>query len=167
MNKWWLFVGVMFLFLSCKKEHSCTDGVFSPDYEAKTDCGKTCPACFVSNVQEQHSIYATFNGEKQGFNDFTLTKNAYWILYFHTDSIYVTLNLGMGQNVGNQPMVAAYSSATYGYTTYSTLVSGSVGFASFDTDNNEVTGIFNATFVSSLNDTLRITSGVFENIPWE
>lgn len=165
---YFVFIGLLLICLSCKKDsHSCTDGIYSPEYEEYTDCGKTCGPCYSSNNDNLAFIFAKINGENNNFGKYSLSNNQNWILNFHKDSIYVTLNLGNSVAIGNQSIHSAASSATVGYTPYSTLISGSVGFTEIDMQNHKMSGIFDATFVSDLQDTLHVTSGEFQNISWQ
>lgn len=162
-----LLVGQIIL-ISCKKEkqHSCSDGIFSVEYELQTDCGKTCPPCNNSSKDTSTLIFAQINGVPQTFTKYTLTKNAYWIFYFHTDSTYITINFGNNSAVGNHPLLSSFSEATHKYTSYTSLENGIVAFDSVNHQQKWMNGIFQATFVSSLNDTLRITGGEFKRIYW-
>lgn len=162
-----IFVG--FLMFSCKKEEqSCSDGIFSPDKEEEMDCGGVCPPCNFEPTVVNSFLSTKVNGEPVSFATFTLVKSPDWILSFENDSINIQVNLGQGDSLGGRPMNVLYSSATYNAENHPVLADGYSVFAKVDHVKNELSGFFNAKFVSDNNtsDTLRLSDGEFQNVQW-
>src|SRR5690554_4765093 len=95
---------VLFLF-SCKKdEQSCSDGIFDPDKEEKTDCGGVCPPCDFEPTVIDSFLRADINGRAISFSNYNLTKNPDWILHFQNDSLDIKVNFGSDDSLGGRPI---------------------------------------------------------------
>jgi hypothetical protein len=159
------------LFVSCgKEEQSCQDGVFTPGDEIQTDCGGVCPPCNDSNNANDalEVVVATIDGVPMSFSNYTLTKNPDWILNMRNDSIDVYLNFGDGDSLGVRNLKDTLSSATMNSIGHNSIVDATVLFSQIDNAENRLSGFVECKFVSnaSVNDTLRLINGTFENIPW-
>src|SRR5690554_5784154 len=118
------------LFFSCKKEEqSCTDGIFTPEKEIKTDCGGVCPPCDFRPTVIESSLSTKINGESVAFGKFALKKTPNWILSFSNDSIAVQVNLGDGDSLGGRAIKETNSTASYLSKNYTDLDTGIVVFS--------------------------------------
>ena len=157
------------LLFSCKKDkQSCTDGIFNPEKEVKTDCGGVCPPCDFVPTPVNTFLTTKVNGVKTTFSNFTLVKTPDWILSFENDTLNIKVNFGQGDSLGGRPMETLYSTALLKTDNYSTLGGGFSVFAEVNHTGNYLSGFFEAKFVSDndIYDTLRITNGEFQKINW-
>ncbi|HZH86918.1 MAG TPA: hypothetical protein VFD77_06350 [Brumimicrobium sp.] len=164
-----LLILVCFLFFSCKKdEQSCTDGIFTPEKETKMDCGGVCPPCDFQPTVIASYLSTVINGESVSFSNYSLVKSPDWILTFENDSLFFNVNFGSGDSLGGRPITPTYSIAKFNMIDYSTFASGTVVFADVNHTKNELSGYFNAKFISDndVYDTLVVKSGEFSNIKW-
>jgi hypothetical protein len=166
----WL-IGLVILMLACNKEEegTCFDGVLSSG-EVQVDCGGVCPPCSPGN-QVSEFFLVTINGTAMQFSQRNLVDTPSWIMNFSNDTLAVTLNFGNGSTPGAYTIVPTFSEATMNGKTYDDLSEGLVVLADIDTTNRRLSGFFEAKLVgyfsdSLLVDTLRITNGDFESIPY-
>ena len=160
---------VSFLILSCKKnEQSCDDGVFTPEKEEKVDCGGVCPPCNVPSNIDPSYVSVDVNSISTSFGDYGINKTTDWILQFQNDSIFVFLNFGDGDSLGNRSIKVPNSKAVFNNVNYSTLTVGNVLFSEINHADNQLSGYFEAQFVSDIvsTDTLKLTGGQFEKVGW-
>lgn len=160
---------VSLLLFSCKKEkQSCSDGIFDPEKEEKTDCGGVCPPCDFQPTIIDTYLSTKINNVPTTFSDFSLAKTPDWILSFENDTINVKVNFGQGDSLGGRPMEVINSTAIFNSNNYSTLGKGISVFAEVNHTENYLSGFFEAKFVldNDVNDTLKITNGEFEKIYW-
>lgn len=167
----WLVVLLFFLF-ACKKEEeagTCFDGQLSIGEHA-VDCGGICPPC--ENINGPFEIFlVTINGKPMQFSERSLVASPNWIMNFSNDTLNVILNFGGGTELGAYPIEQLFSEATMNGKFYDLLNSGLVVLSNVDTLNNRLSGFFEARLVgyfsdSLLVDTLKITNGDFESIPY-
>ena len=166
------WIVVMFtLLLACKKEKegTCFDGELSTG-EHEVDCGGVCPPCNNDNSPVEIFL-VTINGTPMQFSQRTLVSSPSWIMNFTNDTLNVTLNFGNGMEPGAYPIEQLYSEATMNGDVYDFLHDGLVVLSEIDTVNNRLSGFFEAKLVgyfadSLLVDTLKITNGDFEFIPY-
>lgn len=166
----WVIMIVIVLF-SCKKEEegSCFDGVISAG-ELTADCGGVCPPCAIDNSPTDFFIVAV-NGVQMQFSERTLVSSPSWIMNFSNDTLDVTLNFGNGAEPGSYAIEQPFTQATMNEKDFNFLHEGLVVLAEIDSFNNRLTGFFEAKLVwystdSLLVDTLRISNGNFESIPY-
>ncbi len=105
------------------------------------------------------------------FSQRTLVDAPSWILNFSNDTLAISLNLGNGTVPGAYTIEASFSEATMNGKAYDYLHEGLVVLADIDTTNRRLSGFFEAKLVgyfsdSLVVDTLRITNGDFESIPY-
>lgn len=165
-----ILVMVLVLF-ACKKEEegSCFDGQLSSG-EIIVDCGGVCPPCNTDDGITEFFL-VTINGVPMQFSQRTLTSTPSWIMNFTNDTLNVSLNFGNGIEPGSYPIEQLYSEALMNGNAYDYLHSGLVVLAEIDTINRILSGFYEANLVgyfsdSLLVDTLKITNGDFENIPY-
>ena len=61
-----IILAVALLTFSCKKdEQSCSDGIFTPEKEEKTDCGGVCPPCDFKPTVIDSYLTTSINGLKK------------------------------------------------------------------------------------------------------
>ncbi|MDG0973178.1 MAG: hypothetical protein P8O07_03385 [Crocinitomicaceae bacterium] len=162
---------LIFALLSCAKEEegTCFDSVLSSG-EVNVDCGGVCPPCTSGNGVSEFFL-ATINGVSMQFSQRTLVDAPSWILNFSNDTLAISLNLGNGTAPGAYAIEAAFTEATMNGKAYDYVHEGLVVLADIDTANRRLSGFFEAKLVgyfsdSLLVDTLRITNGDFESIPY-
>ncbi|RYM32996.1 hypothetical protein ERX46_13170 [Brumimicrobium glaciale] len=164
-----MFLVFTLLIFSCKKEEqSCSDGIFTPEKEVKTDCGGVCPPCdFVPTVVDTY-LSAKINGELISFSDYSLSKAPEWILTFQNDSLYFNVNFGDGDSLGGRPIISNYSFGTINGVNYPDLQNGTVVLAEIDNTENYLSGFFTLNFNKngSVIDTLAVTDAQFSKINW-
>jgi hypothetical protein len=166
------FVVLLFFLCACKKEEeegTCFDGQLSTG-EHDVDCGGMCPPCENNNGPFEIFL-VTINGKAMQFSERSLVASPNWIMNFSNDTLNVTLNFGSGIEPGAHPIEQLYSEATMNGKFYDFLYSGLVVLSNIDTINNRLSGFFEAKLVgyfsdSLLVDTLKITNGDFESIPY-
>lgn len=105
------------------------------------------------------------------FSQRTLVDAPSWILNFSNDTLAIRLNLGNGTASGVYAIEATFTEATMNGKAYDSVHEGLVVLADIDTANRRLSGFFEAKLVgyfsdSLLVDTLRITNGDFESIPY-
>ena len=166
---WCIIVAI--LLVACKKEEegSCSDGLLSPG-ELQVDCGGVCLPCPVDNSVSEIFL-VTINGVPMQFSERTLVNSPSWIMSFSNDTINVNLNFGSTVAIGAQAIEPLYSVGTLNGKVHDDLHDGLVVISEIDTVNNRLSGFFQAKLVgyfsdSLLVDTLRITNGDFESIPY-
>jgi hypothetical protein len=143
--------------------------VFTPGSEVQTDCGGLCPPCDDGGEPVViESFFAKVQGTGVSFSNRDLIKNPDWIMNFQNDSVLVTINFGSGDSLGARPIEVQNSAANFQGVSHSTLAEGNVLFTEIDNTENRLSGFFECKFVSDQNvlDTLYITNGDFQNIPW-
>ncbi|PKR80791.1 hypothetical protein CW751_08465 [Brumimicrobium salinarum] len=157
------------LFACQKNEQSCADGILDPEKEEKIDCGGVCPPCNFTPTEVSSFLTMKINGVKTTFDNNTLLKSPEFILSFNNDTIDVKLNFGSGDSLGARAVNVVYSEAIFNQEAYPILNDGIVVFSEVNTTQNELSGFFKARFTTgnTLDDTLRITEGEFQNIKWE
>ena len=169
-----LYILMFFLvFVSCNKEedtNTCEDGLLSPG-ELGVDCGGPCPPC--PDPLPTPFAYAKINGSETQFSNYTLEKYDDWVLNFKNDTIDITINLGDGDSLGVRPLKSQFSKGTFYSLTYDILSSGISLFTNINHQNNTLSLYFEAKFTLDPNspnfnsmDSLFISEGDFENIPW-
>lgn len=161
---------VSLLCFSCKKnEHSCSNGIFEPEYEEKTDCGGVCPPCDFTPTIIDTFLYAKINKTPISFTHFSLSKTQDWILTFGNDSINIQLNLGDNVNLGANSIKSLHSKATFKVNPYTHLNSGIAVLSEINQTEKILSGFFEAKFVSDdfELDTLYITDGEMGKVKWE
>ncbi|PWH86593.1 hypothetical protein [Brumimicrobium oceani] len=163
-----LLVFTIVLFSCRKEEQSCSDGIFTPEKEVKTDCGGVCPPCDYQPTIIDTYLSTTVNGQKVSFSDFTLTKTPDWILTFQNDSLYFNVNFGSGDSLGGRPISATYSQGTINGDNYPDLMNGTVVFAEIDNVENQLSGFFTLKFNrgGDVFDTLAVRNAEFSKINW-
>lgn len=163
-----------FVFVSsCEKEEeidTCEDGLLSPG-EEQVDCGGPCPPCPESDPTP--FAFADINGSETQFGDFILEKFDDWVINFKNDTIDITLNLGDGDSLGMRPLKAEFSKGKLYTVEYDDLANGICLFTDIDHENKTLSFFFEAEFATDPDspfhnplDTLKVTKGDFENIPW-
>jgi hypothetical protein len=165
------FVVILFFLVACKKEEegTCFDGELSTG-EVSIDCGGVCPPCNNDNSPVEIFL-VTINGSPMQFSQRNLIDSPNWIMNFSNDTLDVTLNFGNGTEPGAYQIEQLNSEATMNGKFYDFLHSGLVVLSNIDTVNNRLSGFFEAKLVgyfsdSLLVDTLKITNGDFESIPY-
>lgn len=151
----------------CNKEEEptinpCLNGQLDPG-ETAIDCGGTCGAC-----PETEFPYAGFTADGATFTASTkqLTYNNGWILSVTADSISLQLDLGNNGSVGTYTMPAAGSTAQVDGVNYPTLASGTYSISAHNLSTEKLSGFFQGKFVRVPGDTLYITNGFFEFLPY-
>jgi hypothetical protein len=167
----WLIL-VLLLLISCNKKEeqgTCFDGVLSSG-EHQVDCGGVCPPCSAGDDVTEFFL-ATINGVAMQFPQRTLIDSPSWIMNFSNDTLDVHLNFGNGKEPGAYPIEELYTQATMNGKVYDYLYDGIIVLAEIDTINRRLTGFFEAKLVGYFSnpasvDTLKISNGDFENIPY-
>lgn len=164
-----IFLAFLFLTFSCEKEEqSCSDGVFTPEKEKKTDCGGVCPPCDFVPTNVDTYLSANINGEQISFTDYSLSKTPEWILTFQNDSLYFNVNFGDGDSLGGRPISSTYSQGIMNGDNYPDLMNGTVVFSEIDHTEKHLSGFFTVKFNKngSVIDTLVAADAQFSKIKW-
>jgi hypothetical protein len=165
-----VFLAFILIFsLSCKKEEEetvdkCQNG-FLDTGEEGIDCGGTCTECEESYFA---FLIANIKGAEISFPTKTLTyENSIWSLSFSNDSIVIQLNLGSNGEIGSYPISPIGTSGSYNDTTYSSSANGEHAINDHSETDRRMSGFFSVNlFVSGTTDTLRITGGQYEDLPY-
>lgn len=151
----------------CNKEEEvtidpCLNGQLDAG-ETAVDCGGSCGPCPVTDYP-----YAGFTaGGVTGIASVKqLSYNNGWTLNVATDSISLQLNLGNNGAVGTYTMSASGSSANVDGVNYNTLASGVFSISEHNTTTHKLSGFFQGKFVRVPGDTLYVTNGFFEYLPY-
>lgn len=152
---------------ACKKDEDptinpCMNGQLDPG-ETAIDCGGNCGDC-----PDTEFPYAGFsvNGHAVTASTRQLTYNNGWSLYLASDSVAVQLNLGNDGSVGTYTMNPTGCSASLDGIAYPTLHSGVYSISGHNLATQKLSGFFQGKFVRAANDTLYITNGFFEYLPY-
>jgi hypothetical protein len=95
-----------------------------------------------------------------------LTYTNGWILNLTTDSVTLQLNLGNNGSVGTYTMNPSGSASSLDGVNYNTLASGIYSISANNTATEKLSGFFQGKFVRVPGDTLYITNGFFEYLPY-
>lgn len=157
----------LLLTVACNKEEDpvinpCMNGQLDPG-ETAMDCGGTCGDC-----PDAEFPYAGFsyNGNATTASTKQLTYNNGWTLTVSDDTVSVQVNLGNDGSVGTYTMAAAGSFASYNGLNYPTLVDGIFSISGHNPATEKLSGFFQGKFVRMAGDTLYITNGFFEYLPY-
>jgi hypothetical protein len=162
-----VIIGLL-LTVACNKEEEpvinpCMNGQLDPG-ETSIDCGGTCGPC---PDPEYPSAGFSFNGISTSASTKQLTYTNDWKLYVANDSVSVQVNLGNEGVIGTDTTMSA--SGCYAYlngVSYPTLVSGIYSITSHNVSTQKLSGFFQAKFVRVPGDTLFITDGYFNYLPY-
>lgn len=156
----------MLLTAACKKKDPeidpCLNGQLDAG-ETAVDCGGSCAPC--PQTDYPHAGF-TANGTARSASIHDLTYNNGWQLHAGTDSISLILNLGNDGTVGTYQMSPSGSSAVYNGTAYPTLATGIYSISEHNQTDEKLSGYFQGKFVRVPGDTLYITNGYFEYLPY-
>ena len=157
----------LLLTAACNKEEDpeinpCMNGQLDPG-ETAIDCGGNCGDC-----PDPEFPYAgfSFNGTATIASDKDLIYNNCWKLAVSNDSVSVQVNLGNDGSVGTYTMSASGSFASYDGLNYPTLVDGVYSISGHNPATQKLSGFFQGKFVRIPGDTLFITNGFFEYLPY-
>ncbi|ASS49158.1 MAG: hypothetical protein A3D31_04480 [Candidatus Fluviicola riflensis] len=157
----------LLLTVACNKEEDpvinpCMNGQLDPG-ETAIDCGGTCGDC-----PDAEFPYAGFsyNGMATTASTKQLTYNNGWNLAISGDTVSMQLNLGNDGSVGTYTMSASGSFASYNGLNYPTLVDGVYSISGHNPATQKLSGFFQGKFVRVAGDTLYITNGFFEYLPY-
>lgn len=161
-----VFTGLLVI-TACNKEEEptinpCMNGQLDAG-ETAIDCGGNCGPC-----PETEYPYAgfTINGHAVTASTKQLSYNNGWSLYLATDSVTLQLNLGNDGSVGTYTMNSSGSTGSLDGVTYPTLHSGVYSISGHNLATEKLSGFFQGKFVRAANDTLFITNGFFEFLPY-
>ena len=161
-------IAMLTIFSSCKKEEEktdlCSNGFLDPG-ETSPDCGGNCPPC--------NTTPASYLGLKvNGVQTLILSKSlnydgTNWVLSISNDSLSLNINLGSTGATGSFPISSNLTSATYNGNSYPDLHDAHYVISAHDTGDDLMSGYFYAKFSRpGFTDTLRITDGTFEYMPY-
>jgi len=160
---------VLVLTVSCKKDEEptinpCLNGKLDSG-ETAIDCGGSCGPCATTDFP-----YASFsaNGTSITAEIKQLAYASGWSLHVGNDSVSVQMNFGTNGAVGTYPMSATGCTATYNSVEFPTLASGYYTISQHNTTTHKMNGFFQGKFTrpGSTDDTLVITNGFFESLPY-
>jgi len=157
----------LLLTVACNKEEDpvinpCMNGQLDPG-ETAIDCGGTCGNCPDPEFPYAGFSYnnvATIASTKQ------LTYNNGWKLLVTNDSISVQVNLGNDGSIGTDTMSPSGCHASFNGLSYPTLAFGIYSISGHNTTTQKLSGFFQGKFVRAAGDTLFITNGFFEYLPY-
>ncbi len=158
----------MLTIFSCKKKEEpvdpCTNGFLDPG-EQGVDCGGSCAPC---NSIPPSFLDFTLNGSDVLVTDKSLQFNGTdYILSMSNDSIFITLNLGSNPSPGAYTPTLSGTSCTYNGIPYPNISNASHVISHHDSINQLLSGYFDIDFSrTGFTDTLHITNGVFEYMPY-
>ncbi len=162
----------LLLTVSCNKEEEptinpCLNGQLDAG-ETAVDCGGNCGDCPDTEYPSAGCMLNTSqtNVSSISFANKLLTYNNAWYLNINNDSLSVTLNLGNNGAIGSYSISPTGSSATLNGLNYLTLANGTCSISAHNLTTHKMTGFFNGKFVRSPGDTLYITNGYFQYLPY-
>jgi hypothetical protein len=155
------------LTVACKKDEDpvinpCLNGQLDPG-ETAIDCGGTCGACPETEVPSAGFVA---NGAAVTASIKQLTYNNGWTLNLTTDSLTLQLNLGNNGAVGTYTMSPGGSTSSLDGVNYPTLASGVYSISAHNMTTEKLSGFFQGKFVRIPGDTLYITNGYFQHLPY-
>lgn len=125
--------------------------------------------------EEEFKPYAYFdvNGIPTRFGEISLELHDDWILLLENDTMMIRLNLGDGDTLGFRPLKSDFSEARLHNVEYKVLGESRLLFTEVDKDNKRLSFFCQAKLGMSEDaqwynplDTLTLTNGDFEYIPW-
>lgn len=160
---------VLLLTVGCKKDeegavNQCLNGKLDAG-ETDIDCGGSCGAC--PSTEYPYAGFSLY-GQLLSMPSKQLIHSTNWSLQLANDTIDVHLNLGNSGATGTFSMNASGSEVIYDGLHYSILTSGTYSITQHNTTMHKMSGFFQGKFVRPgiSGDTLRITNGSFEYIPY-
>lgn len=157
MKYTFIFLAYLVVLVACKKE------------DPANDC---CPD--ISHEQEL-TLFASFdvNGVPTRFGSISLELHDDWILLLENDTLMIRLNLGDGDTLGYRSLKSDFSEARLHNVEYKVLGEGRLLFTEVDKENKRLSFFCQAKLGMSEDaqwynplDTLTLTNGDFEYIPW-
>ncbi len=157
--------------MSCKKDppvDKCKNG-FKDIGEEGVDCGGNCPACVKVYIP---GLSLKLNQTPITFDTRSFTQiNNLWYLKFSNDSVQVQIEIG--QDIVTDSLYDINSFNTFAtidgiiYPLTNQYPSTNVGIMENITSDRRISGLFEAKFYrSGFTDTMRITSGRFDDLPY-
>lgn len=162
-----VFTGVL-LTAACKKDEDpeinpCMNGQLDAG-ETAIDCGGTCGPC--PSTEYPDAGYMA-NGDLVSPEDQILAyTSGNWNMLLQNDTAAVSVNLGNTGAVGTFPINPSGSYASLNGVNYPTLASGTYSISEHNTSTDKMSGFFQGKFVRVPGDTLYITNGFFEYLPY-
>lgn len=152
---------------SCKKDEEpsidpCLNGQLDAG-ETAIDCGGSCGPC--PSTEYPYAGF-TVNGTALIASSKQLTYNNGWTLNLTADSVTLQLNIGNDGSVGTYTMSPSGSMASLDGVNYNTLASGIYSISAHNPATEKLSGFFQGKFVRVPGDTLYITNGFFEYLPY-
>lgn len=158
---------MLLIFSACKEDESvdpCTNGFLDPG-ETAPDCGGDCPPCSTTPIQ---FLTVDVDGASTPMSNRELMYDGNsWSLQLSNDSLNIQIGYGTTGAIGTETIDPAGSYLYKNGTGYAGQIDGIYSISEHDSSADLMSGFFQIKFFRpGFVDTIRITNGHFENLPY-